>query len=190
MKHGKTLEVASMPILILTGWYDRGVNVAMTSGAWSHITSAISPKVGRETFDWIEEHFGGRAEAKRKATVDYFVTGAKEWESVSTYPPPTTPTAFHLQANGNLVSKPTSYTSGSLSFTFDPNHATPTIGGRALFQRAAVNDSALAKRKVVLIFETAPLQTDFEFCGRPAEDRTRTFIICSLHRQFRARQRC
>ncbi|KAH7064386.1 galactose-binding domain-like protein [Paraphoma chrysanthemicola] len=182
MQHSNALERVNLPILIITGCYDifheqsidqylrlkeRGVNVAMTSGPWSHIKCAMSGRSGRECFSWIEEHLGGRIEAKREAAVQYFVTGSEQWKSAATYPPPTAPTTFYLQEDGQLKLEAVTGVTESSSFVFDPSNATPTIGGNALTAIGAVNDSALAKRKDVLVFETAPLETDLEFCGRP-----------------------
>ncbi|KAF2029958.1 hypothetical protein EK21DRAFT_66595 [Setomelanomma holmii] len=183
MQLDQALERANIPILIITGWHDifleqsiaqymrlkeRGCNVALTSGAWSHIKCAFSAKASRECFDWIEEHVGGIAEAKRKSPVDYFVTGSKGWKSVAAYPPPTTSATFYLAPDGHLGPEPASSAPASASFMFDPADPTPTIGGNALLSFGTVNDSALAKRKDVLVFETSPLVNDLEFCGRPS----------------------
>lgn len=181
MQLDRALDRVNIPILIVTGWYDifleqsieqyirlkeRGVAVAITSGPWSHMKCALSAKANRICFDWIEEHLGGRVETKRESPVEYFVTGAQEWRWVHEWPPPCKPVTFYLQPGNRLVRERTTNVPGSASFTFDPQDPTPSIGGNALLSLGAVDDSALAKRKDVLVFDSIPLEDDFEFCGQ------------------------
>jgi putative CocE/NonD family hydrolase len=179
---GQALERTNIPILIITGWYDlfleqsmeqymrlkeRGCNVALTVGPWAHIRSGFATQMNRQGFEWIEEHLSGKVEAKRNATVQYFVTGVKKWRETSAYPPCTTPSTFYLNDGAKLTNEPTSATSASSRFTFDPRNPTPTTGGNGLFTGGVANDSALARRSDVLVFDTAPLLEDLEFCGKP-----------------------
>lgn len=181
MRLAKALDRIDIPILIITGWHDifleqsieqyrrlkeRGCPVAMIAGPWSHVKCALSGKANRAGFDWIEQHLGSQNEAERKSAVEYFVTGAQQWRSVPVYPPPSTPCVFYLHADGRLRTDPALQTADSSSFVFDPENPTPTIGGNALLSFGAVNDSALAKRKDVLIFDSDPLENDLEFCGK------------------------
>jgi putative CocE/NonD family hydrolase len=183
MKLGRALGQAEIPTLIIAGWFDlfveqsieqylrlkeQGCNVALTVGPWSHTKSVVATEMIRHGFDWIEEHLGNRAEAKRSAAVQYFVTGAQEWKSASDFPPRTESTTFFLHEGGKLAEKPLSASSGSSTFTFDPRNPTPEIGGNALITGGRVNDTALAKRSDVLVFDTAPLEEDTEICGKPA----------------------
>jgi putative CocE/NonD family hydrolase len=182
MKLDRALEQAHVPILIITGWYDlflqqsmeqyfrlkgRGCNVALTVGPWSHVQSGFAPQMGRHGFDWIEEHLGKRMEAKRTVPVQYFVTGAQEWKNASSFPPPTKLVSLYLQDDGTLMHKPSASRTKSSHFTFNPQDPTPAYGGNGLFNGGKVDDTALAKRSDVLIFDAAPLERDFEFCGKP-----------------------
>jgi putative CocE/NonD family hydrolase len=181
MRLGKALERIEIPVLIVTGWYDifleqsieqyhrlkeRGCPVAMTAGPWSHVRCPLSGKANRAGFDWIDHHLGGREEVRRNSAVEYFVTGAQKWRRTSTYPPPTASCVFYLGADGKLTNKPTLHEAGFSTFVFDPANPTPTIGGNALLSSGAVNDSALAKRSDVLVFDSDPLDNDLEFCGK------------------------
>jgi putative CocE/NonD family hydrolase len=178
----QALERTEIPVLIITGWYDlfleqsiqqyirlkeRNCNVALTAGPWSHIMSGFAPQMNRHGFDWIEEHLAGNVEAKRTATVQYFVTGIKEWRGASVYPPHTFPSTYYLNDGAKLTNEPASATSAYSDFTFDPRKPTPTMGGNSLTTGGVVNDSALAGRSDVLVFDTAPLDEDVEFCGKP-----------------------
>ncbi|KAF2872786.1 X-Pro dipeptidyl-peptidase-domain-containing protein [Massariosphaeria phaeospora] len=184
MRLQRALERTETPILIITGWYDlflqqsmeqymrlreRGCNVALTVGPWTHMKSAVAAPMNRQAFDWIEQHLGGSTQAQRTAAVQYFVTGAQEWRNIAEYPPPTTPSTFHLHPGGELSNEPISTEAepASSTFTFDPQDPTPTIGGNGLHLGGSVNDTALARRSDVLVFDTAPLEADLEFCGQP-----------------------
>ncbi|KAJ8113728.1 hypothetical protein OPT61_g4204 [Boeremia exigua] len=181
MQLKEAMERINIPVLIVTGWYDiflensteqyvrlreRGVPVSITSGPWSHIKCALNAKTHLSSFDGIEEHVGGRAEAKRPFPVDYFVTGAKEWRQLDTWPTPCKPVTFYLQANGNLAQEPAENRPRSSSFIFDPRDPTPTVGGNALLSSGAVDDRALAQRKDVLVFDSHKLEDEFKFCGK------------------------
>jgi putative CocE/NonD family hydrolase len=182
MRLGNALARAECPILITTGWYDlfleqsieqyiqlkeRGCNVALTVGPWTHFKSATATQMHRHGYDWIEEHLGGSVEARRTSAVQYFVTGAQEWRCDTTYPPPTKPYTFYLHSGGKLSKEPTSADSGNSSFVFDPRDPTPSIGGSGLVpDGGSVDDTRLADRSDVLVFDTAPLQEDMEFCGQ------------------------
>jgi putative CocE/NonD family hydrolase len=181
MRLERALDRVDIPVLIVTGWYDffleqsmeqymhlrdRGCNVALTVGPWSHVQTALASRPSRHGFDWIEEHVGGRVVAKRTSIVEYFVTGAQEWRSLPSYPPDTTASTFYLGNNGKLGPGPYSVDSGASTFTFDPTQPTPTNGGNALLSMGSVNDSALARRNDVLVFTTEPLEKDLEFCGQ------------------------
>ena len=182
MQLDRALSRVSIPVLIVTGWYDtffdqsmeqylrleaRGCNVALTVGPWTHMKTAVNSRANRQPFDWIDQHLGGHSEGKRASAVEYFVTGAQKWINAPTYPPNTTPYTFYLQEYRKLEHKPTSTTTRSASFVFDPQNPTPAFGGNGLLSGGSCNDSALAKRDDVLIFDTAPLEEDIEFCGQP-----------------------
>lgn len=192
MRLDQALERVGIPIFIITGWYDlflrqsmqqyyrlkeRGCNVALTIGPWAHLQAAIGKQVSQQSFDWIEEHLGGRAEAKRTSVVQYFVTGAKEWRNAATFPPNTTPSTLYLQGGSKLSSDPASGSSDSSTFTYDPRNPTPSIGGNTLMTGGSVDDTALAKRSDVLVFNTAPLDQDLEFCGTPSVELTHSSNI-------------
>jgi putative CocE/NonD family hydrolase len=181
MRLERALERTNIPVLIMGGWYDtfitftmeqyirlkdRGCDVSLTVGPWTHMKSATASKVHRQGFEFIEEHLGRQSVAKRKA-VEYFVTGAEVWRQISTFPPSTTPCTFYLQDGSRLMSEPDSTSSGSSSFKFDPRNPTPSIGGNGLLTGGIVDDSALAARDDVLVFDSTPLEDDVEICGQP-----------------------
>jgi putative CocE/NonD family hydrolase len=183
MQYGAALERSNIPILIITGWYDlfieqsieqymrlkeRGCIVNLTVGPWAHFKSGTSKEMSLHGFDWIEEHLGGSAVAKRSFAVQYFVTGVDEWRSDASFPPETYSCSFHLHGDGKLLEARPSATHTFSKFTFDPQQPTPTFGGNGLSLGSGLcDDTLLAKRSDVLVFDTAPLESDLEFCGRP-----------------------
>jgi putative CocE/NonD family hydrolase len=183
MQLGQALERADLPILIITGWYDlfleqsieqymrlkeRGCNVNLTVGPWTHFRSGLATQMNRHGFDWIEEHLAQSAEVKRTVAVQYFVNGAQEWRNAASFPPPTVPSTLYLHGGGKLKNEPVSSKSDFSMFTFDPQQPTPAIGGSALLGNGSCDDTILAKRNDVLVFDSALLDDDLEFCGQPA----------------------
>jgi putative CocE/NonD family hydrolase len=182
MQLTRALERADIPILIITGWYDlfleqsieqylrlkeRGCNVSLTVGPWTHFKSGLATQMNRHGFDWIEEHLAGSAEAKRTSAVQYFVSGAQEWRNTDSFPPHTTPSTLYLHAGGQLKNGPVLTDSKCSMFTFDPQQPTPVIGGSALLGSGSCDDTILSKRNDVIVFDTAPLEDDLEVCGKP-----------------------
>ena len=92
------------------------------------------------------------------------------------------PTKLHLQPDGTLRADPPTRGAGSTTFTFDPHHPVPTIGGNissntnlmsngGYDQRPrddtpyAENQLPLSQRQDVLVFRTEPLAEDMEVTG-------------------------
>ncbi len=178
------LDRATVPVLLVGGWqdlfleqtieqyhrlHDRGVEVALTLGPWTHthLTGRAAGQVLRESLDWLGRHLGDAAGAER-APVRYFVTGDGGWREAPQWPPvPTRDRVLHLGFAGLTDEAPES-TSGARSFTFDPRRPTPTVGGRLLAPGAGRRrDDKLAARPDVLNFTSAPLGADLHVYGPP-----------------------
>ena len=178
------LERAEIPILLISGWQDifldqtieqhrrlreRGVEVAMTIGPWSHIAvgaGAAKVTLG-ETFDWMEAHLAHRDARPRSSPVRVFVTGADEWRDLPDWPPETSTRLLYLHPHRNLAAEPPPDDAPASSFVFDPEAPTPTIGGPLLGFRCVRDDTALAERPDVLSFTTPALEHDLEVLGAP-----------------------
>ncbi|KAF2123225.1 putative hydrolase [Lophiotrema nucula] len=180
MNCSEALERADIPIFLISGWYDlflnqsmeqweglskRGTNVSLTMGPWTHLGTFLNRQALRQSFEYLQEHLSGK-KSVREAPLQYFVTGAEEWKKVSQFPS-TTPYNFHLQPGHKLSSEPSPPDASFTQFVFDPLKPTPTLGGNLLMHGGKVDDSALAARSDVLIFETDPLSAPIEFCGQP-----------------------
>ncbi|MET0415869.1 MAG: CocE/NonD family hydrolase, partial [Actinoplanes sp.] len=165
MRQTVALDRTDVPVLLIGGWQDlfieqtieqyarlaeRGVPVALTVGAWTHVDTIGRGGTicTRESLDWL----AGR---ERKAPVHLYVTGANEWRHLASWPPPTEPRPFPLRAG---------------SFTFDPADPTPTVGGPLLDGGGYVNDGRLAARPDVLTTTGDVLTDDVEIAGAPVAE--------------------
>jgi len=144
-----------------TGWYDH-----VMKGA----PSPFAKKVRYFTMGTGDDH---------KTPEGHLFHGGS-WHDSDTWPPAgTTHTAFYLGADGALS---TEKQSGSSTYTFDPRHPVPTIGGcissgndillqGAWDQRGGPHvwnwqqPLPLSARNDILVFQTAPLAADIEVTG-------------------------
>jgi uncharacterized protein len=190
MRHADALERASIPVLLHSGWqdaflpqtieqyerlHDRGVDVAMTIGPWSHLSMVRGMSMTmRETLDWLDEHLAKRAPRRRASAVRVCVTGADEWSDLPSWPPPgATTECLHLGPGGALstVAQRTDSTAG---FTFDPADPTPTVGGPLFVPRCVVDDTDLAARADVLSYTGPVLDRPMQMMGRPVVELAHT----------------
>ncbi|MEO6792176.1 MAG: CocE/NonD family hydrolase [Mycobacterium sp.] len=180
------LDTLQVPVLLVSGWQDlfldqtlmqyrrlrdRGVDVALTVGPWTHTEVPINGLgvLTRESLDWLDTHLAGAAEPSRRSPVRVHVTGGGGWRDLPDWAPATTGRSWWLRPGGQLAETPAvGDPAESTSFTYNPADPTPTVGGRLLapgggYQR----DDALARRADVLAFTGAPLTGDVEAFGNP-----------------------
>ncbi len=179
------LDRVQVPLLLVGGWYDlfadqtlaqyahlhrRGLDVALTMGAWTHLDTVgkAGPGSAHEALDWFGEHLAGRPGRKRPAPVRIEVTGADGgWRGLPEWPPPAADHVLFPKQGGALDVTPP--TDGSVAFTYDPTDPTPAVGGRVLAGAAGVRDNrALESRPDVRTFTGEPLAADLEVVGVPA----------------------
>jgi putative CocE/NonD family hydrolase len=184
MQHGVALDRIDIPVLLFGGWqdifleqtihqyrrlHDRGLDVAMTIGPWSHIevgTKGLSITT-QETFAWLEEHLAKRGGRRRQAPVHVFVTGTKQWRDLPSWPPETDRRSLYLHSDGRLSEEAPTADAAPSTFTFDPAHPTPTVGGSQLTGRCIVEDTTLSERPDVLTFTGPVLESPVEVLGAP-----------------------
>ncbi len=179
------LERCAVPVLLLGGWQDifveqtiaqyhrlreRGVDVAMTIGPWTHdqMVTKASGSTAVQTLDWLGEHLASQPAAPREEPVRVCLTSRRrpEWLELPDWPPPTTDRVCYLQPGGRLG--PDRPQPAAEAFRYDPANPTPTVGGRLLTRSSGYReDTALARRDDVLSFTGDPLPADFCVFGRP-----------------------
>lgn len=184
MQHNDAIENTSTPTLILAGWQDiflsqsieqytrlrrRGVDVALTVGAWTHtqLLMGAQPVMGPESLDWLDRHLAGRPLARR-GPVRVEVTGAATWIDLPEWPPAEVESAaLYLHAGGRLDDARPNGEAADATFVFNPAAATPAIGGNMIAQGGYKDDSAYAARDDVLTYDTGPLTGDVTLLGAP-----------------------
>jgi uncharacterized protein len=105
------------------------------------------------------------------------------WRSEREWPlARTKPTSLYLSADGTLASGKPQVAESHTTYTFDPRHPVPTIGGNTSSHQglitnggydqrarddthAADNRLPLSERRDVVVFRTAPLEADLEVTG-------------------------
>jgi putative CocE/NonD family hydrolase len=120
---------------------------------------------------WLKGKTNG---VNRDAPVRLFVMGANTWRDEQEWPPTrATPRTLYLDSAGKAN---TPGGDGKLSgqapgagrdtYRFDPNDAVPTLWSAAMFTLPA-DQSPLAKRQDILVYQTEPLSAPMEVTGYP-----------------------
>jgi putative CocE/NonD family hydrolase len=186
MRLGQALDRVTVPVLLQAGWQDRfpaqmieqydrlqqrGVEVGLTIGPWTHIEAATTgaAAVMTEALDWLAEHLAGAGGRQRPGRVRIFVTGAREWRNLEAWPPPTSERVFHLQPGGGLDDTPPPSGTGPTTFTYDPADPTPAVGGRVINPAIGGHrdNRRLEDRADVVTFTSPPLTDPLEVLGHP-----------------------
>ncbi|WP_159500043.1 CocE/NonD family hydrolase [Microbacterium sp. 18062] len=183
MRHGGSLERATLPILIQGGWQDiflpqtieqyrtlraRGVEVALTVGPWVHIAlrSGAGAVMMPETLDWLDTHLAGITDSTRPERVRAYDKGAERWVGLDDWRTGTDLAVLRLGADGGL-SPATDAAEGERSFVFDPEDPTPTVGGNLIAGGGYVDDRKLGAREDVLVYTSEPFPASRTIAGAP-----------------------
>ena len=120
---------------------------------------------------WMDRHLrSGGAGSPAADPVRYFVMGENRWREPKTWPPPGHEAAYYLSSSG-LTETPPSRQDAPSSFVSDP--ADPVINP---YSSAGAHDyRALADRRDVLTFDSAPMTSDIEVTG---SIRARVYVSC------------
>ena len=156
-------------------------------GPWDHFTyvNIVPTKAGTENFGpagvagpvvtepavlaWMDRWLKDVPETDETAPVTkWFASGAHEWRTAQSWPPPHTSRTLHLRAGGRL-SDETPQDEQPDTYRFDPADPTPTKHGRTLMPsvvEAGIGDMApVAARDDVLTYDTAMLVDPVEIAG-------------------------
>jgi putative CocE/NonD family hydrolase len=187
MRMTAALDRCRVPVLLLSGWQDifvdqtiaqyrglrdRGVDVAMTIGPWTHgqMVTKAAGETAAETLEWLGAHLARNRVAPREQPVRTYVTGRTRpgWVGLPDWPPATADRTFYLGPQGRLGTEAPPSAGSSSVFRFDPADPTPTVGGRLLTRDSGYRDDThLAQREDVVSFTSAALQSPMCVCGHP-----------------------
>jgi putative CocE/NonD family hydrolase len=180
---GAALRRVNVPVLLVGGWQDmfldqtleqyatlrdRGIDVALTVGPWTHLDAAIraSGLINRESLDWLDAQLAGEPRV-REQPVRVFRTGENAWHELPSWPPPATPATYHLHPEGYLTEK-SGGVPGTVRFRYDPTDPTPSVGGRVMSGTMGVRDNRrLEARADVVTFTSDRLATAIDVVGAP-----------------------
>ncbi len=178
---GDRLAQVRAPVAMISGWHDiflpaqlrdfaalraAGAAPRLTVGPWTHGSPGLFVAALRDGLDWLDEHLGRRP-TPRRAPVRVHVGGAGAgWRDLPDWPPPSTPTAWHLHPHGRLDPAPPPQSAPD-GFWYDPADPTPSLGGPLLVaQRAgAVDNRPVEARADVLTWTGAALPEPLEVAG-------------------------
>ncbi|WP_131831240.1 CocE/NonD family hydrolase, partial [Frankia sp. CcI49] len=180
--HAAALETSMVPTLVIAGWQDiflsqsmeqyrrlhaRGVDVALTVGAWVHADILLrgGGTIVRESLHWLEEYLGGSG--ARGACVRVQVGPLRRWIELPEWPPHGEKRTWHLHPGARLERHPPGSDATASEFVYDPADPTPTIGGNLIRKGGYRNDSAYVGRPDVLVYDTSPFNTELVVLGAP-----------------------
>jgi hypothetical protein len=176
----QALRTVSVPTLLVGGFHDffadqtltqyhalhdRGVDVAMTLGPWTHLTLDQGVAIP-ESLAWLDKHVAGDAVNGRREPVRVWVAGLDQWQDLPAWPPSdTTPTTWHLAPDGALADEAST---GETTFRYDPADPTPSVGGRMMANSGGSQDNTeLESRADVLTFTGPTLTKPLDVFGTP-----------------------
>lgn len=189
------VSITEAPNHVVTGWHDfflppalkdynalldNGKTPYLTIGPWDHPETAKFG--GREGIIWLKAHMLNKREDLREAPVRIFVMGAaNEWREYPAWPPANMRAQRWYLQPGFGFSPDLPDDSDPDSYTYDPAHPTPSVGGASTGN--PVNDNrTLESRPDVLTYTSDVLNNDVELIGPVSAD---LFVKSSLdHTDF------
>jgi putative CocE/NonD family hydrolase len=166
------------PVSMVGGWSDLfipfqirdykamkglGKSVRLKLGPWTHSNFGGVGEGIRDALDWFDVHLKERAPRSEDLDrIRLWVNGADEWRDLRAWPSSTA--KLSLGANGRLTNHESE--AGDLTFTYDPDHPTPSLEGAKLASRTGRGDMReLAARSDVLVFDGPILDAQLELLG-------------------------
>jgi putative CocE/NonD family hydrolase len=189
-------RIKESPVEMLIGpWTHSGNTVTFAGDVDFGEAAAISDFHTGFQVRWFDRHLRNNAAVPARKPVRLFVMGTGDgsrnadgrlfhggyWTEADTWPlPGATDTAFYFGGAGELTTEIPDDEAGSTTFTFDPQHPVPTLGGNV---SARVKDGAydqrerpdfvgsrppylpLRSRHDIVVFQTEPLAEDIVVAG-------------------------
>jgi len=195
-QHDRVVPAAA--VQMHTGWFDlflpwqlrdyarlkaAGHAPSLTIGPWAHAQPASLAAATRNAIPFLK---AALANTPAPVTTRVYVTGQEQWRDLAEWPPPSTPTRWHLRADRKLTAGAPAACAPD-TFTYDPANPTPSVGGPLLRGDTSGprDNRKLEARSDVLVYTSEVLSEDLEIIGTPEAD---LFVGSSLeHTDFFAR---
>lgn len=171
-----------------TGLQSRGGGLAagnqkLIMGPWAHgkveeVTYPANSAVNAvdEALRWFDYWLAGKDNGiMDEPAVRYYVMGdmtdpkapGNEWRTALSWPAPSKPVSYFLDAGGALTEKLPTHAESSASYKYDPRDPVPTIGGANLtIKKGPMDQRAVGERKDILKYVTPVLTSPVEVTGR------------------------
>ncbi|HEX9035460.1 MAG TPA: CocE/NonD family hydrolase [Ktedonobacterales bacterium] len=178
------------PIALQAGWFDlfldwqlqdyqrlrdAGRRPSLLIGPWFHGQMGSFPDMTRDGLSFLDARLKDKAASWRAHPVRLYVMGANAWREFEDWPPLAQSLRWSLRPNGALTTTPPDDTDTTEPdrYRYDPADPTPAVGGNSLGapERMGQHDNrALEARPDVLVYTSAPLETDLEVIGPVTAD--------------------
>jgi putative CocE/NonD family hydrolase len=179
------VDTPGPPLLLIGGWNDifaaqtiasyarqrqAGTHVSLLMGSWTHLGYALGARRAVPAMlGWLQGHVDGGCDEEHGARVR--VGGTKRWLQLPCWPPPTKTLVLWLAGRGVLSGSVPAEGTPPTSFTYDPAHPTPDLGGPAMALRDGPKDTRpIERRPDVVTFTSEPLEVDTEVHGEVEVD--------------------
>lgn len=175
-----TLAKVTAPVTMVAGWSDiflppqlrdfavlraQERDVRLLIGPWNHTAGALGKAPILDALEWFDHHLKGAA-LKPRARVRYQLEGEGGWHDAEHWPiAASRPWTLQLAQNGRLEDVAHGE-AGADAFVYDPADPTPSVAGPTLAGGQEHGSmKALADRKDVLAYDSAPLSMPLDLIG-------------------------
>lgn len=158
-------------------------NQKLIMGPWGHgkVEEVKYPtdsvvNATEEAMRWFDYWLKGKDNGiMEEPPIRYYVMGdvantqapGNEWRTALSWPVPAKPTSYFLKPGGALNEKMAVEPESADTYSYDPKHPVPTIGGANLsIQKGPMDQRATGDRKDILKFVTPVLTSPIEVTGR------------------------
>lgn len=182
---GREMQQVNAAAHLVGGWYDillretledyaalcqAGRRPHLTVGPWTHRDYGGLMECLRLGMVWFDAHLKGDRRGLPAHPVRVYVMGRGIWQELDQWPPPSQPLTGYLYTGRALLPVPPVDLAENPpdSYTFDPEHPTPALGGNLLSVHAGrVDNRPLEARPDVLTYTTPTLERDWMVMGAP-----------------------
>ncbi|MBN2548995.1 MAG: CocE/NonD family hydrolase [Anaerolineales bacterium] len=151
-----------------------GQHPYLTIGPWNHLDLECLWETLRQGLTWFDACLKGDRSGLRENPVRIYVMGKNQWREMESWPPFSNPVRYYLHAaqdgrpacSGRLLLDAPAESSPPDTYTYDPAHPTPSLGGALMtWQGGVVDNRTLEKRADVITYTSSILEKELEIIG-------------------------